>query len=55
MWGAARDRIRRACAEPIEHEIVEGVGTDVAFREAPVSPPGFDRVVVAAVSWLGWW
>src|SRR4029453_1084521 len=36
-------------ADLVEHERVEGVGTDVAFGAAPVVPAGFDRVVVAAV------
>src|SRR4051794_40019104 len=36
-------------ADLVEHERVEGVGTDVAFGAVPVVPAGFDRVVVAAV------
>ena len=36
-------------ADLVEHEVVEGVGADVAFGAAPVGAAGLDRVVVAAV------
>ena len=36
-------------ADLVEHELVEGVGADVAFRAAAVLAAGAQRVVVAAV------